>query len=216
MGKNTVWHDEYWLPLMQLYLKRPVGVKATYSREMVELSLELHIAPPALVQRMQQMTKLSTPLLERIWQSYSDSPTRLKRAVSLWREMRGFGDAEAFYEGVEVAETFELDFRPLPEEPRLIPVGLILILNLYFHLTPPTMVSNTPEVKEMARMLGVEPGLVVTVLEQYELCDPYLHRSAPSDHPLQLPCQRIWQRFGNGNTEDLEALADELKVYYNS
>ena len=44
MAKKAVWHDDYWLLLMQAYLQRPVGVKPLYSRKMVELSLELHIA----------------------------------------------------------------------------------------------------------------------------------------------------------------------------
>ena len=45
MAKNQLWHDDYWLLLMQLYLHKPVGVKPMYSRPMVELSIELHIAP---------------------------------------------------------------------------------------------------------------------------------------------------------------------------
>ena len=31
MAKNTVWHDDYWLLLMQIYLQKPVGVKPLYS-----------------------------------------------------------------------------------------------------------------------------------------------------------------------------------------
>ena len=34
MAKNQLWHDDYWLLLMQLYLRKPVGVKAMYSRQM--------------------------------------------------------------------------------------------------------------------------------------------------------------------------------------
>ena len=39
MAKNTVWQDDYWLLLMQIYLHKPVGVKPLYSREMVDLSV---------------------------------------------------------------------------------------------------------------------------------------------------------------------------------
>ena len=216
MAKNTVWQDDYWLPVMQLYLKKPVGVKATYCREMVELSLELHVAPPALAHRMQQIAKLSTPRVEHFWQTYSGSPERLKRAVSLWREMRGFGYADAFYEGVDLVETFERDFRPLDEEPSLTPVSLILILDLYFRLTPITMVSETPEVKEMAKPLKVEPSMVVSVLDLYQLIDPYLNRKEISLSPLLLPCQEIWQRFGNDDLEHLAEFAKELRAFYDS
>lgn len=214
MARNTVWQDDYWLPIMQIYLRKPVGVKPTYSRDIVNLSLELHIAPRLLAARMQQVATLSTPRVEHFWQSYAENPRRLARAVRLWREMRGFGLPDMFYNGVEVNETFERDFRPLPEEPSLTPVALILILDLYFRLTPITMVAETPEVTELAQLLKVNASLVVSVLEAYQLCDPYLHRSSSVPHPLSEPCQEIWQRFGNGETEELSAFAEELKEYY--
>jgi hypothetical protein len=140
----------------------------------------------------------------------------VKRAVSLWREMRGFGYADAFYEGVDLVETFERDFRPLDEEPSLTPVSLILILDLYFRLTPITMVSETPEVKEMAKLLKVESGMVVSVLDLYQLIDPYLNRKEISLSPLLLPCQEIWQRFGNDDLEHLAEFAKELRAFYDS
>jgi hypothetical protein len=134
--------------------------------------------------------------------------------VRLWREMKGFGDASAFYDGVDVTETFERDFRPLEEEPRLTPVILILVLDLYFRLTPITMVAETPEVAELARLVKVAPSLIVDVLDMYQLCDPYLNRNEVSLSPLLQPCQAIWQRFGNDDTEKLAAFAEELKAYY--
>ena len=42
------WTDEYWLMLMQVYLKDPVGVKPLYSHEMVDMALELHLPPKYL------------------------------------------------------------------------------------------------------------------------------------------------------------------------
>ena len=44
MAKHPLWKDEYWLLLLQLYQKKPMGVKPLYSKGMVDLSLELHIA----------------------------------------------------------------------------------------------------------------------------------------------------------------------------
>ena len=52
MAKKQLWNDDYWLLLMQQYLRRPVGIKPTYSRGMVELSMELHINPRELHERM--------------------------------------------------------------------------------------------------------------------------------------------------------------------
>ena len=216
MVKNSQWQDDYWLLLMQIYLKKPVGVKPIYNRSMVELSLELHIAPEALNVRMHQLAQLNTPRIERIWQTYSGNPRRLTRAVKLLREMKGFGSANEFYQGVEVQETFEKDFRPLAEDERFTPVMLIILLDLYFQLTPITMVTDTPEVQETARLLKLSPKDIVEILTIYQHCDPYLNRSDVVFSPLFLPCQQIWQRFGNQEPTVVEAHARELREYFRS
>lgn len=214
MAKNAVWQDDYYLLLMQIYLHRPVGVKPLYNREMVDLSLELHIAPQYLRTRMQQIAHLETPRIERIWQTYSENPRRLARAVRLLREMKGFGAADDFYKGVEVQETFEKDFRPLSEDERFTPVMLILILDLYFRLSTITMVADTPEVQELARLLRLKASDLVLVLDIYQTCDPYLNRDALIVSNLLLPCQQVWQRYGNMEPHVLAAYAEELKVYF--
>ena len=43
MATHPLWSDDYWLLLLQLYLKKPEGMKPMYSRALVDLSLELHI-----------------------------------------------------------------------------------------------------------------------------------------------------------------------------
>ena len=214
MAKDQKWQDDYWLLLMQLYLRKPTGVKPMYCKSLVDLSLELHIAPQQLHSRMAQIARLDTPRIERLWQEYSRNPKRLARAVQLLRNMIGFNNADGFYEGVEVEETFERDFRPLPEDEQLTPVMLTLILNLYFQLTPLTMVAETPEVRNMASTLRVPVQKVVEVLEIFQYCDPYLNRSDVLINPLLTPCQQIWQRYGNGDARQLSALAEELKVYF--
>ena len=52
MAKHPLWKDEYWLLLLQLYQKKPMGVKPLYSKGMVDLSLEQHIAPEYLHEQM--------------------------------------------------------------------------------------------------------------------------------------------------------------------
>lgn len=216
MAKNTVWQDDYWLLLMQIYLHKPVGVKPLYSREMVDLSVELHIAPQILRSRMQQIATLETPRIERIWRTYADNPRKLARAVKLLREMKGFGSAGDFFQGVEVQETFEKDFRPLAEDERFTPVMLILILDLYFCLSTITMVEETPEVQELAKLLKLKSSDIVMVLDVFQTCDPYLNREASVDSALLLPCQQIWQRYGNMEPHVLAAYAEELKEYFKS
>ena len=216
MVKNSNWHDDYWLLLMQIYLRRPVGVKPVYCRSMVDLGLELHISPKVLAAKMQEIGNLETPRIERIWQTYSDNPRKLARATRLLREMKGFGKADEFYDGVELNETWERDWQPLPENERITPVILILVLDLYFRLTPPTMVKETPEVQELARLTHITTDEVVEILDAFLHCDPYLNRRDISLSTIMVPCQNIWQRYGNGATEDLASLAALLKEYYKS
>jgi hypothetical protein len=216
MAKNSKWQDDYWLLLLQTYLRKPVGVKPIYSREMVALGRELHIHPQVLATKMQEISTLETPRVERIWQSYSDNPRKLARAAHLLREMKGFGRADEFYDGVEVNETWEKDWDKLPENERLTPVALILVLDLYFRLTPATMVKETPEVQEQARLLKISSDEVVEILDVYQHCDPYLNRRDVTLSNLLPSCQAIWQRFGNGSIEALADLANQLKKYYKS
>lgn len=214
MSKNSKWQDDYWLLLMQIYLQRPVGIKPMYSKKMVDLSLELHIAPNLLFNKMCQIANLETPRIEHIWETYGNNPRKLARAVSLFREMKGFNNASLFYEGVETNESFEKDFKPVAEGEKLTPVMLILILDEYFRLTPITMVAETPEVQQLARLLKLKAQEVVDVLEVFQHCDPYLNRKDVIISPLLAPCQQIWRRFGNVKTEDLASYAKQLKEYF--
>lgn len=214
MAKNSKWQDEYWLLLLQLYLQKPVGIKPMYSRGMVDLSLELHIAPNVLFNKMCQIANLETPRVERFWELYGNNPKKLKRAVNLLREMWGFNNALEFYDGVETNESFEKDFRPIAEGTTLTPAALTLILDLYFRLTPITMVAETPEVQELAKLMKQKPEAVVDVLEAFQLCDPYLNRKDVAVGDLALACKQVWRRFGNANPEELASYAEQLKEYF--
>ena len=214
MAKNSKWQDEYWLLLLQLYLQKPVGIKPMYSRGMVDLSLELHIAPNLLFNKMCQIANLETPRVERFWELYGNNPKKLKRAVNLLREMWGFNNAMELYDGVETNESFEKDFKPIADGTTLTPVALTLILDLYFRLTPITMVPETPEVQELAKLIKQNPEAVVEVLETFMHCDPYLNRKDVVMGDLVLACQQVWRRFGNANPEELASYAEQLKEYY--
>ena len=214
MATKLLWNDDYWLLLMQQYLRKPTGIKPTYNREMVNLSLELHIPPQVLHERLGDIARLRTPRIERIWNEYSQNPRRLSRAVGLMRQMTGFNSSGDFFDGVDVQETFERDFRPISEDERLLPIMLVLILDLYFRLTPITMVPQTPEVQELARLMRIPTQLVADVLEVFQHCDPYLHRKDVTFSKLLLPCHQIWQRYGNIDTRQLADYAEQLKAYF--
>jgi hypothetical protein len=213
MARNQQWQDDYWLPLMQLYLKKPVGVKPVYCKAMVDFAMEIHIAPQILFNKMCEIANLETPRIEHIWQEYGKNPRRLKRAVTLWHQMRGFGN-EHFFEGVDVQETFERDFRPVSTDSRITPVMLVLILDQYFRLTPITMVAETPEIRQLASLMKLPVQDIVNIMELFQHCDPYLRRKDTPDSPLMNACQEIWQRYGNNDTEMLASYARQLKEYF--
>jgi hypothetical protein len=214
MAKHSLWQDEYWLLLMQLYLKKPEGVKPLYSRPMVELGLELHIPPQFLYEQMFKLRQLDTPRMERLWEKYGKSPKKLAKGVRMLRQMKGFNSADAFYQGVETVESWELDFKSLPEDETIKPVMLLMILDLYFRLTPNTMVVETPEIQELGKLIKMKPAEIVEIMDIYQICDPYLNRSEIILSPLMMPCQKMWQRFGNDSPEKLCALAAQMKEYF--
>lgn len=214
MATHPLWSDEYWLLLLQLYQKKPAGVKPLYSRQLVKLSIELHIPPQNLYEQQFVLRQRNMPVMRLIWETYGDNQRKLNRDVRKLRALKGFGQPKEFYEGVEVKETFEKDFMPLPQNERLTPVMLIMILDLYFRLTPITMVTETPEVKEMAKTLKLAPTTVVEILDVFQFCDPYLNRDDLMISPLLLPCQEIWIRYGNDNPNKLSSLAAQLHEYF--
>lgn len=209
-----MWSDDYWPLLMQLFLKKPVGVKPLYSRPMVALSLELHIAPETLYRQMFRLRTLETPSLRHLWDTYGNSPRRLQKAADRLRRMEGLGNHAAFYDGVAVNETFERRFRPIPGHPSLTPAMLVMTLDLYFRLTPNTMVSDTPEVQQLARMMRVSPSDVTETMAVYQQYDPFLRRKQHAEGPLAAECKAVWDEFGNGEPETLSAFAAQLREYF--
>ncbi len=213
MARREEWHDDYWLLLIQLYLRQPQGVKHLYSRPLVDVAMELHIHPAEIHQRLFRLRQIDTPRLQRLWDTYANNPRKLKRGIKLLREMNGFGNASAFYDGVQVNESWEKDFKPIGIG-TLTPVKLILILDLYFRLTPITMVEDTPEIQELSKLIKETPKTIVDVMDVFLVCDPYISEYTHTDSTLLPACKDIWQRYGNDDLEALAALAAQLKEYF--
>lgn len=216
MAKIANWSDDYWLLLLQAYLQKPEGVKPVYSKVLVNLGIELHIHPAKLYAKMEEIARHETPLLQRLWENYDGNIRRLNKAVRQLHEMKGFGCGDSFYSGVAVKETFEKDFRSTAADERIMPITLILILNLYFQLTPATMVADTPEVVELAKLVKLNPADIENILNVYQHCDPYLNRQDPMISPFFGPCKDIWQRFATESPENLENLSVQLSDYFKS
>lgn len=216
MAKYPSWQDEYWLMLMQLYLKRPQGVKPLYSRALVDLALELHFPPDYLYRKMFKLRQIDTPNLQRLWDTYADNPRRLSREVKLLKRMNGFGTAGEFYAGVVINESWEKDFKPIEglADRRLTPIMLIMTLDLYFRLTPNTMVAETPEIAELAKLIRVKPEEVVAIMQAYQAVDPYLTSDSPVSPTLLAACEEVWKRYGNEDPQKIAATAAQLKEYW--
>ena len=213
MAKHPLWKDEYWLLLLQLYQKKPMGVKPLYSKGMVNLALELHIAPEVLHEQMFKL-RMVTPRIKRLWDKYGDNPKKLARDIHLLKKMEGCGNATQFYQGVSIRESFEHDWEPIEAEPSLTPVKLIIILDLYFQLTPITMVPETPEIIDLAKLIKTSTKVIVEAMNVFQICDPDLKRNDGVSSNLIDPGSKIWQRYGNGNPDKLCKLALELKEYF--
>lgn len=215
------WTDELWPLVIQLYQKKPVGVKPMYSRETVALALELHIPPQVLYQRMFQLRQQLSPSLQQLMDTIGSKPKKLEKVCNTLRRMRGMGNASEFYDDVAIQETFELDFRPANAKtamsmgrPLLTPVMLIMILDLYFRLIPATMVADTPDVVEVAKLINIKPKDVVDILEVYQYCDPFVRHDDTLFDPILPVCNRIWQRFANDDPMQLSNMAHQLKAYF--
>lgn len=216
-----MWTEEHWPLVIQLYQKKPAGIKPMYSRDSVRLALELHVAPQILYQKMFQLRQPQLPSLKLMAEKYASSPRRLNADCKRLRQMSGMGNASEFYDDVAVNETWELDFKPVNAQtaqvmgrPLLTPVMLIVILDLYFRLIPATMVAETPDVKEIARMLDITADDVVDVLGVFQYCDPFVRHDDIYIDPLFTPCQKIWQRYANDDPMILSNVAHQLQAYW--
>ena len=208
------WSDEYWPLLIQLYKRKPEGVKPLYSRRLVDISLSLHITPQELHRKMHELRRLDTPSLKRLWDELANSRHKLEKAVKTIKQQQGMGNAKEFFKGVATNETFERDFRTVDKQRKIKPVHLIMILALYFHLTPTTMVEETDEVKVLALLLKLPTKQIIEIMEVFQQCDPYVSREKDQHHPLHKACKEVWNRFGNNDLETLETLAAQLREYF--
>ena len=208
------WTDEYWPLLLQMYLQKPVGIKPMYSRPLVALALELHIHPSVLYKKQCELSGVPSPSVSRMWKKYGSNPRKLNRVVQMIRDMKGFCHEEEFYRGVAMNETFEQMFQPIKDHERITPIMLILLLDLYYRLTPATMVADTPEVMTLSKTMGIRVDDAVDILTAFQYCDPYLHREGAKDSCLMEACRKVWGEYGNIDPNELMAQAEQLRHYF--
>lgn len=214
MPTHPLWSDDYWPLIVQLYMSKPTGIKPLYSRRVVDLAIRLHIPPKFIFAQMHLLRGHATPFLQRLWDTYAGNTRRLNHDVRRLQQLGGFGAESTFYDGVSTVDDFAAGFRPIAPDTAVTRVMLVIILDLYFRLTPITMVCETPEVRGCARLLGIKPDTVVEVLCIYQTFDPILHRAAAPDNRLSEVCRSVWQQFSNEEPDCLANSATMLAEYF--
>ena len=218
------WNEEYWPLVIQLYENKPRGIKPMYGYDTVKLAIELHIPPGVIYEKMFELRQPSRPSLRRLIKSLAGNREKLNLRCRQLRALQGMGNADEFYEGVALNETFETDFKPvnaptalMTRRPLYTPAMLIMILDLYFRLVPQTMVTETPEVKETAKLMDITPQDVTDILDIYTYCDPFMKHADSLIDPMLPPCMRVWRRFCTAEHPDITALsnlAQQMKAYW--
>ena len=236
MHVHPLWNDQYWPLIIKLYLAKPMGMKAMYSKGVVDLSIELHIPPFYIYERLEEVERNQRPLIQHLRTLYEGNARRLSRDAKQLRQMAGFGTGGLFFDDVCIDNDFERDYCPVADDTAMTPAMLTLILNLYFQLIPDTMKATTPEVQLLAKRLHVTPD-EVQVLKLCLAEDPCIpeHRrerllgsssvaassassatssAAGSTASLSQAVNKLWHRYGNGDAIMVEEAAERFNPYF--
>lgn len=89
---------------------------------------------------------------------------------------------------------------------------MILALDLYFKLPFGRLNRTTPEVKELAALIGRTNNSVALRLVNYAACDPYIRNSGRTGMTSGMDrCMPYWNHYAN-NKEELFLKAEEIKA----
>lgn len=89
---------------------------------------------------------------------------------------------------------------------------LILTLSVYFQLPFGRLNHTTPEVKELAKLIGRTDSSAALRLSNFAACDPYIIESGRTGMPGGLSvCMPIWEEFANDH-EKLFQEAQRIKA----
>ena len=89
---------------------------------------------------------------------------------------------------------------------------MILSLDLYYKLPFGRLNQHTPEVRELATLIGRTPSSVALRLVNYAACDPYIVNSGRKGMVSGIgKCKPFWEHYAN-NTEELFIQAENIKA----
>lgn len=216
MATKNKWSDQYWPLIIKAWLQKPEGTKSKDSKTVVDIANELRIDQDVICEKMTLLDKHESPLLQKLWKMYAKNPRRLNRDIKNLRQLSGFGDAEMFYEGVETARPVARIFLPVTPDSRMTPAILILILHVYFTLTPNCMVESTPEIIELAQLTKTPVEEIVKFMKVFQCFDPILQREPPVLSPIIHEAREIWEKYYELPQSRFDKDVEKIKEYFNS
>lgn len=91
---------------------------------------------------------------------------------------------------------------------------MILSLDLYYKLPFGRLNQHTPEVRELASLIGRTPSSVALRLVNYAACDPYIVNSGRRGMVSGIgKCKPFWDHYAD-NTEELFLQAENIEPHY--
>ena len=89
---------------------------------------------------------------------------------------------------------------------------MILSLDLYYKLPFGRLNQHTPEVRELAALIGRTPSSVALRLVNYAACDPYIVNSGRRGMVSGIgKCKPFWDHYAD-NTEELFLQAESIRA----
>ncbi len=193
--KAFKWTKEESILVLDLYFKKPAGMKKKDSPQILDLANTIGRTPNAVYRKMYGFLRWypTIPLLfydevedendpfQPFWNEYFLDPKKLNR------------DAKAILSDIRV---------------------YTLTLYLYFHLVPNTMAPKVPEVVALAKLVKRSPAFIVEILHNYLSCDPFMRgKATQASTTLQKTCRLIWERYDK-NISKLATTVEYITSYY--
>lgn len=193
--KAAKWTKEESVLVLDLYFKKPVGIKEKDSPLILDLAQTIGRTPNAVYRRMYGLLRWypAIPLLFHDDLDEEDDPFQPFLNEYFINRKKLHKDAALFLSNIRI---------------------YTLTLHLYFHLVPSTMVPKVPEVASLAKLVGRKQDFIVEILRNYLSCDPFMQGKVPiPTTTLQRPCRLMWERYGK-DANKLNAAAQYITEYY--
>lgn len=190
--KPEQWTKEESILVLALYFNQPRGIKTADDERIIHLAHILGRTPDAIYRRMVKFQQ--------------------------WYPVLPFNNNEELYadENPAIWDTyFQHPERTINEANTIIMqiCAGTLILNLYFQLIIGTMNENSPEVKELAKIIKQPAGEIVRILHVYASFDPFIKEKVEKMTDNLTLYHRLWEIYEE-NLDKLSYTAKYIESHY--